>query len=104
MSASKGSTDINQQRRRLSVMSDNKLIEGIDGVNLEDEVSFYVLNYLLYCFVCFNFYIIIYICRLKQLQMLYQLHLQVDLLLILMVVILRKVMHLITLRRRIKML
>lgn len=43
MSASKGSTDIKQQRRRLSVMSDNKLIEGIDGVNLEDEVSYVYL-------------------------------------------------------------
>ena len=32
------SPSINEQRRRLSVMSDNKLIEGMSGVNLEDEV------------------------------------------------------------------
>lgn len=29
--------DIKQARRRLSVMSDNKLVEGFDSVNLDDE-------------------------------------------------------------------
>ena len=29
--------DLKQTRRRLSVMSDNKLIEGMDGVNLDEE-------------------------------------------------------------------
>lgn len=29
--------NLKQTRRRLSVMSDNKLIEGIDGVNLETQ-------------------------------------------------------------------
>lgn len=45
MSASKGSgaknTDdaknLKQTRRRLSVMSDNKLIEGMDNVNLDEK-------------------------------------------------------------------
>jgi len=31
------SPSISEQRRRLSVMSDNKLIEGMQGVNLEDD-------------------------------------------------------------------
>eukprot|EP01038_Epipyxis_sp_PR26KG_P004745 gene4745-6656_t len=31
--------DIKQTRRRLSVMSDNKLVEGFDSVNLEDEAE-----------------------------------------------------------------
>lgn len=38
---SKESDDIKQTRRRLSVMSDNKLVEGFDSVNLdagEEEV------------------------------------------------------------------
>ena len=29
--------DIKQARRRLSVMSDNKLIEGVENINLEGE-------------------------------------------------------------------
>jgi len=36
-SKSDGGGDLKQTRRRLSVMSDNKLIEGIDGVNLEES-------------------------------------------------------------------
>ena len=49
------STDIGQQRRRLSVMSDNKLIEGMEGVNVDDyqpaagtEVSLNTINGILY--------------------------------------------------------
>jgi hypothetical protein len=37
MSATKEQDDIKQARRRLSVMSDNKLVEGFDGVNLDGE-------------------------------------------------------------------
>ena len=31
------STDLKQTRRRLSVMSDNKLVEGLGDVNLNDK-------------------------------------------------------------------
>jgi hypothetical protein len=38
--------DIKQARRRLSVMSDNKLVEGFDSVNLDaDEEVFYCVLY-----------------------------------------------------------
>lgn len=33
----KNETDLKQTRRRLSVMSDNKLVEGLGDVNLNDK-------------------------------------------------------------------
>jgi hypothetical protein len=38
--------DIKQARRRLSVMSDNKLVEGFDSVNLDgdEEVIFVIIH------------------------------------------------------------
>ena len=38
-SDSSDAKNLKQTRRRLSVMSDNKLIEGIDGVSLENEAQ-----------------------------------------------------------------
>lgn len=41
--------DLKQTRRRLSVMSDNKLIEGIDHVNISEEppvVCFIFISYI----------------------------------------------------------
>jgi hypothetical protein len=55
MSASKGTApgakaddakNLKQTRRRLSVMSDNKLIEGMDNVNLEEKEPVPEVNFL----------------------------------------------------------
>lgn len=103
MLANSGSTkaangDLKQTRRRLSVMSDNKLIEGIDHVNLAEDPP--VVSLIQYCIgvelklLKFNH---------RQLQSL-RLHQQVVvLLLILMVVTPRKDMLPTIQRRRIKM-
>ncbi len=40
--------DIKQARRRLSVMSDNKLVEGFDSVNLDGEEEVCYKTVLLY--------------------------------------------------------
>jgi hypothetical protein len=62
-----GQEDLKQARRRLSVMSDNKLVEGFDNVNLdaEEEVKYKMLMWLM-----FDYGILQYPVKLSLLQLL----------------------------------